>query len=232
MNATGFSTLLAIGLSLHLPAQGASRRGHLTGDSCLEDSLRVVQKLVASPQVRAFLRRDVFPEPALDQVGLSAGGAARVVAALSWGGPSDGTLVVLDCRAHVLHVAQVGYVFRLKAVAVPGGEGLYVRHQTGLGTGWQQRSVTIYRLTADSLAPLWTGVVSEYSYELPTTGAYEIEASARVLAGGRTVLREGRTYPVAYDKAEKKWRRVVGKAQSFHEAYSWDPASDRFVRSH
>jgi hypothetical protein len=228
-------TPLLVAVTLAVPlCSGGSREGNTAiqqAATCRADSLAAPAQLVKLSAVRARLNRQTFPDSVGAHTTISRGGRRLVVASLSWGGPSDGALVVMDCDGQFLHLAEVGYVFRLEEqdASGDGNNQLVVDHQTGQGTGWIQRQVTVYDVVRDTLSVLWSGITIEDSYQSAEVGSYHVHASVSFPARGR-IVREGQRTTVKYNPATRSWE-PSGKATPFRELFKFDPKTGVFVKT-
>lgn len=198
---------------------------------CSVDSVTSVQRLVHMGPVRAALGRDTFPEPVVKAVVLDSA-RGYVISALSWGGPSDGAVLLLTCTGELINTTKSGYVFSLdlQQVVSDSAEEIIVEHQAGQGTGWTQRRLTVYGLVADTLAVLWSGVTLENSYQAEVVGAYEIRATVSYSGAGK-IDRVGTRVDVEYDKGSRRWRPIAKSVRQFRETYTWSEQMHAFMLS-
>ena len=196
---------------------------------CPVDSVTATERLVELAEVTAELGRTNFPD-AVSEAVLMDSTAGQIASTLSWGGPSDGSLLLISCGGQVLDVARTGYVFTLESISVvPGARPqVLVEHQSGQGTGWIQRRATVYGLAGDTLAVLWSGVTQERSYQAEAVGAYEITASITFPEPGRIVRAGGRT-ELEYDESSREWKHKLGTTHQFQEIYMWNPQTRTFA---
>ena len=197
------------------------------GDSCPAARI-TTDELIRIPAVRSVRDSGAwFPDPSAVVVRLSPGPIFRAVAALSWEGPRGGILVLLGCDKRVLAITELGAVDSLRAVNVstPDAVELLAFYESGSGTGFQQRSATLFALDHDSLSVRWSGITFEGNYPWQMAGWSE-ERARIFLAPGR-IMRVGRIQPL---KEARDGQHVFarGAARRFQEVYLWDGA--RFVR--
>jgi len=157
------------------------------------------------------------------------GNAARVAVTLSWGGPSGGGIVLVDCTGQTLSATKLGYVQEarlINATRVPTQE-LLVRYIAGTGTGWSLEETAVLSFRRDSVAPMWSGTTHERSYQSAGVGAYEINGSVELLGADTLVHRTVRV-SLEYDDAAGEWRPREGDAEETSRLYVRVPASGRF----
>jgi hypothetical protein len=195
---------------------------------CPVDSLTTTERLVELDEVTEELGRVNFPDAVSDAV-LVDSTAGRMVSALSWGGPSDGALLLVSCGGQVLDVAKTGYVSALQSMAVVPGASpqVLVEHQSGQGTGWIQHRATVYGVAGDTLRVLWSGVTREQSYQAEAVGAYEITASITHSEPGQ-IIRAGSCTELEYDESIREWKPKPDTLQQFRETYIWNPQTRTF----
>lgn len=202
------------------------------GQQCEIDESQLSSMLTTSGLVRRVAAREQFIDPDVRQQVIATATGSRIVAALSWGGPSGGVIALLTCDGAVLRAHRIGYIRsvdlseRLSAIA--DGAVVLVSHVTGQGTGWQQVSKTAYRVFPDSLVRIWSATEREISYQSAEVGAYEITAEIDV-EGDSLIRRESR-WTLSYDEATSSWKRDEGSRQVTREIYVWDSAAQSFRR--
>lgn len=148
------------------------------------------------------------------------GGRPRVVISASWGGPSNGVLMVTDCAGKVLDVEPTGYVRELRMLPAAAGKArLQVVAITGTGTGWRQESFGLFALTPAGLEFAWSDVKFEGSYQAPSVGAYEYVGTLAQL-GRDTLVHRVVRYPLVFTEWGD-WVRREDRAETREDTLVW-----------
>jgi len=155
----------------------------------------------------------------------------RVIAAISWGGPNGGALVLMSCDGTPLGSAELGYVRSLRAQDLTGDgvAELIVEQQTGSGTGLVERQTTVYGIAGDTIAALWSTVSFAGSYQSAELGGtWEMRANVSFPSIGRIRV-ERDSMPVRYDSRTKQWEPLVAPKRRY-ETFVFDRKLGIFVR--
>jgi hypothetical protein len=153
----------------------------------------------------------------------------RIVATLSWGGPDRGIVFLLACDGRLLHAIVQGYALTLTARDVDGDSVLdaVLNHETGTGTGWKQEATSVYRLVADTLATVWSGVTFEGNYQGPNMGGeWELRATVSFPAIGQILVTQD-SGTVQYDNQLKRFT-FIGTPSRVVRHYEWTSALATF----
>jgi hypothetical protein len=122
-----------------------------------------------------------------------------------------------------------GYALALTARDVDG-DGVVdavLNHETGTGTGWKQEATTVYRLVADTLAAVWSGVTFEGNYQGPNMGGeWELRAMVSFPAKGQILVTQD-SGAVHYSDQLKNFT-FVGTPSRVVRHYEWISAVATF----
>lgn len=191
------------------------------------------QFLDALPAVReAAGRSDLGEDPAtrVTTAVLITPRGARLISTLSWGGPNGGVLLLMSCDGDLLRSAEVGYVLSLQSQDVTGDASseLIIEQQTGSGTGLAERQISVYGITGDTIAVLWSTVSFAASYQGEELGgSWESRASVTFPSRDHIEVRRERVN-VHYDRASGRWK-PTGPPQTTRESFVWDGKLGLFV---
>ena len=155
----------------------------------------------------------------------------RILATFSWVGPPRGLVILLSCRGEYLNADAPGYAdsVLLRDVNGDGVPEIIVQHGAGTGTGWRQDASTIYRITRDTLAVVWSAVTFEGSYQGPQLGGqWERRGTISYPRAGQIQLTVD-SGAVRFDST-KTWV-FIGSPTRTTQIYAWSPATGSFKRS-
>lgn len=140
----------------HILAAGAVLIGSRVDAACLRpDAGRLAQRLAPLPGRPAHVRLQNLPIPGLRPLRW---------AALSWGDPADGAVVVLDCSGRPLTAEPVGPIVRIRPGPVLSGRPtLQAIYRRGGGASVRDQSVALIRHGRVGLAVVWRHEISDVS---------------------------------------------------------------------
>lgn len=193
---------------------------------CALDSAALAQT------VRGGLARLGIPAPnaetplELGQHPVRLDGADRVLVTASWGGPSNGAVLWSTCSGEILDGESSGYVLGVERRTRSGQTLFELRSITGTGSGWRQESLQLYSAGADELALVWSGVVSERSYQAASVGAYEEQGELQYLGSDSLVYASTR-YPVTMAD-DGRWVRDGAPVQPTRRVYLWNAGTGKY----
>lgn len=219
---------LLVALSASAVALSCNTRGKSTSaPQCAVDSASLART------ARASLARLGLPVPNIEvalevtQRRIRVSGSERLVVTASWGGPSNGVTLLADCSGTILDGEASGYV-RAVDLLVPDTERTLIKLRaiTGTGSGWKQESIHLYAPGATDLALVWSGVVSERSYQAAAVGAYEQEGELTYI-GRDSLVYSAIRFPVAMSQ-DGTWTRQTERGEPTVTTYDWNPDTHRY----
>jgi hypothetical protein len=103
------------------------------------------------------------------------------IISVSWEGPFDGYLILIDSSEKVLQRLRTGYVksIELRPLRKDGNDILIVDTIKGTGTGYRQDQLKIIKITRNGFVDIWNGISFEKSFPLQIADDqnYEIKGS-------------------------------------------------------
>lgn len=116
-------------------------------------------------QSRAAIHFDgrYFPSASAKFLPFDADGRHLQWLGVSWEGPPDGALFVLDCEGRTVAAVRLGYVQALrKSSVVPGvGQAFEVIYTSAVGAGEHEETVDLVSFEKDAIAVVWSHEASE-----------------------------------------------------------------------
>lgn len=143
-----------------------------------------------TPKPRALLGRDVVGCCQMISGRMEGAGAGLRWVSVSWEGPKDGNLYVVDCLgAKVAELESLGSVEHVDALPSIGGiPTAKVTYIPATGTGIQLRSVALVQYRGGRPWKLWDHATLDAAYTPPNLGqSYEDRTSWRFLQGHRRI---------------------------------------------
>jgi hypothetical protein len=105
------------------------------------------------------------------------------IIALSWEGPRDGYLILMDLKGNLLAQQKVGYIksVSLRPLQIDGDDNLVVDVIRGMGTGVREDQFIILSITNFGFRNLWVGLSYEKSFpgQLSQHNNYELKGFLR-----------------------------------------------------
>jgi hypothetical protein len=201
-------------------AFGAAPR---VGAACARaDAERLAQRLALLPGPLAHVHVQVLPLP----------GPLRLRwAALSWGDPPDGAVVVLDCAGRPLAAEPVGPILHIRpGPTVAGRPTLQALYRRNGEASLRAQSVALVRFAEPGLAVVWRHEITDLSEDplrpgrgIALSWRWRFSSDGRVIrvAGERAV---GALSDLRHDSATGVARRLRP------QAFCWIPGRRRFDR--
>jgi hypothetical protein len=158
-------------------------------------------------------------------------GSKRLIVTASWGGPSNGAILLGDCSGAILGGELSGYALTMEPIVFgPERTLVKLRAITGTGSGWRQERVSLYEMQPQALAMVWSGVVAEHSYQAASVGAYE-ETGELTYLNVDSLVHVTTRFPVTMTE-DGYWRRDVTHAEHKVETYYWNSERQKYeIRS-
>lgn len=186
------------------------------------DALRLARWLAPLPGAPANVRIQLLPLPGPQRLRWGA---------VSWSGPPDGAVVVLDCAGRPLASEPVGPILHIRPG--PGVDGrptlqaIYRRNGEG---GVHDQSVALIRWTRPALAVVWRHEISELSQDdtNPNRGV-ALSWRWRFSRDGRLIRVTGERAVGALDELRRGSAPEV-RLRLRPEAFCWIPGRRRFDR--
>lgn len=204
-------------------AAGAVLAAPSAGEACVRpDAARLVQRLAPLPGPPAHLRLQVLPLPGLSRLRW---------AAVSWGEPPDGAVVVLDCAGRALASEPIGPILHIRpGPTVAGRPTLQAIYRRSGGASHRAQSVALVRYAGPGLVVVWRHEITHLSEDALRPGRgialswrWRFSPDGRVIrvTGERAV---GALSDLRRDSATGVTRRLRP------EAFCWIPGRRRFDR--
>ena len=168
---------------------------------CTHPSL---DSLLESNRSRIGYTGTYFPEPAAESL-LSVTGRDTVQwLAVSWYGVDSGVLFALSCRGEVRALRELGAFTWLKPgpVLPRRGKTVFVRVETGSGTGWLRRHDAIAAVVGDTVVVIGSWLSYEHDFVIPTeqhtkdSVLVRFDSTGRVTTSGVRWVYDSSTGPV------------------------------------
>jgi hypothetical protein len=201
-------------------AFGAAPR---VGAACARaDAGRLAQRLAPLPGPLSHVRVQVLPLP----------GPRRLRwAAVSWGDPPDGAVVVLDCGGRPLAAEPVGLILHIRpGPTVAGRPTLQALYRRNGEASLRARSVALIRFAEPGLAVVWRHEISDLSEDPLRRGrGVALSWRWRFSSDGRVIRVTGERAIGALSDLRRD--SATGVARRLRpQTFCWIPGRRRFDR--
>jgi hypothetical protein len=163
-----------------------------------------------------------FPGPKGVWLEMNTDGKAIQWLGVTWWGPEDGALFVLDCLGNLITGLGIGAVSSLSRFSdnLNLKNAVTVEYTSNIGTGYRLRKLGIFNFANSKINKIWEHDLSENIFVFPAEDAIEKEYTFELSPDGNkiTVIGKIMTYSPPFD-----WKaKSAARAKTTVQVYCWD----------